>query len=480
MPEFYKYAERQAGSQVNWAGLGVDMADTLNAEEKIREQKRADIDNATNKAIQDAQNLPIGEEANGNRLVANYTSNVKNLLLIQNKLLKSGKLNPKDYLLVVNNIKSGTDQMFNLQTEYQKQYSETMKRMKTGESQDAESDLRAYYESFADLSKTNPVIDPMTGQVNLGVMEYDKNHVLQPTGKTTSVQSAYKGLSQKFDRFKVADATKSIADSLGNVVLTNLQEGSLTKKGQLITLDYALQDPNTAKALDGYVDSYLENPYNVSSILTNDIHGYSNTFSHDPKQKSNGNTIVWNMDSFGAWKPNMSEEQKKAAKDYLLQQTKAQISQKKEIKEFTSAALEAYNSNTSRINANKVSGGIGTTLPDGQEWINYVSENVPKLGIGKAADDLFIKELKENLTGMKLDFESDGKEGIKITDTADNNSVSITIPLRNNPNARQQIIDYIMTNKADVGKDLIATGVINKNVKNTGGLSNTGSKYKGR
>lgn len=480
MPEFYKYAERQAGSQVNWAGLGVDMAETLNAEEKIREDKRVAIDEATNKTIDEINRLPRGEEPNGNKIITDYADNMTQALLMQHKLMKSGRLNPKDYMLFNANAKSGTSQMFNLQTEYQKQYSATMDRIKKGESQDAEVDLRAYYETFADLTKVKPVIDPKTGQVNLAIMEYDKNNVLQPTGKTTSVQAAFKGLSQKFDKFDVMGASKKISDSLGNVVITTLKEGSISESGQVITLDYALQKPEMQKALDGYTESYLSNPYNTSSILTNDLGTYENVFSRDGSEKSSGNKIAWHIGDNGEWKPEFTKEQESAAKEYLKNKAIAQISEKEEIKQFESSQADMYKFRVQeqkdrtqnraldiRERALSLKEGGGT---DGTEWETYVGARVPIIGKGGTADETLIKELNTKLPGLDLTFkqeEGTKRESVVIVDNEYENATPYVIDLKN-PDARQQIIDYILVKRADKGKDLIGTGVLNKNVKNTG------------
>lgn len=486
---FYKYAERQAGSQVDWAGLGVDTAETILETERIREQKRSDIDNATNKLVEQLANAPKGEEANGNKLVSDYSDNMTKALLIQHKLLKSGKLDPKSYMLYRANAESGTNQLFNLQKEYQNQFSTAMERMKKGESQDAETDLKAYYESFADLSKMNPVIDPMTGQVSLSIMEYDKNNILQPTGQVTTVQSAYKGLGQKFDKFNVEEATKTVSDRLAPVIKTIITEGTMSQSGRMTTIEDALQDANTVKAMENYADAYLENPYNISSILTNSLGAYQNDFSRDGSKKSDGSKLMWSVDNYGAWKPNPTEKQRKEAKDYLLTQIKASVAQKEEIKTFESQALKAYEARIRMINATKVStSGSGVNLPDGQEWINYVSERVPDIqqytkmyGKNGLVDENVIQELNKQFQGVGLKFQQEsGKKGESIV-IVDNeyDPPKISAPIRlTDPNAQQQIIDYIATTKANVGKDLIATGVINKNVKTP--IGGAFSKFKGK
>ena len=51
MATFYKYAERSAESQVNWAEIGKDMTDMLRQEVAVREEKKAAIDEAVVAAL---------------------------------------------------------------------------------------------------------------------------------------------------------------------------------------------------------------------------------------------------------------------------------------------------------------------------------------------------------------------------------------------------------------------------------------------
>lgn len=465
MPTFYKYAERQAGSQVNWAGLGVDMAETLNEQERIREQKRVAIDDATNKTIEDINKLPRGEEANGNKIISDYADNMTQALLMQHRLMKAGRLNPKDYMLFNANAKSGTDQMFNLQTEYQKQYSVAMDRMKKGESQNAEVDLRAYYETFADLTKVKPVIDPTTGQVSLAIMEYDKNNVLQPTGKTTSVQSAFKGLSQKFDKFDAMVASKKISDNLGRVVRTSLEEGSLTKSGQIITLDYALQEPKTVEALNNYVESYLTNPYNTSSILTNDVGTYENVFSRDGSEKSSGNKIAWHVDDNGAWKPEFTADQKAVAKEYLTTQAKAEIAQSKTVKEFESIEFERKKLQIAERNARIAETNANTRLANIQQGTVDPRTIIGKVNFADTNDDGKVdanwtnpqRELKTLNTnygphGYQFQLSEDQSSILIYKAGKGKSSTAVKIPM--DTQTMDAIYEYIINDKTQHPKEL--------------------------
>ena len=73
---------------------------------------------------------PTGENLTMNEFTLDYANNAQQLLLQQDRLLKAGLLNPKDYAVVRANLNESTDELFNLSKEYQAEYSNKMERMK--------------------------------------------------------------------------------------------------------------------------------------------------------------------------------------------------------------------------------------------------------------------------------------------------------------------------------------------------------------
>lgn len=344
--EFFKYAERTAGSQINWADIGANVTQMLQDEVDFREKKKAEIDEATNKTLETLINKPIGEGPDGNKFITDYSHDATSALLMQNKLLKSGKLKPKDYVLFKSNIDMGTKSLFNLQKEYQKQYARKMERMKSNDpatrSQALEVDLAGYLEGFGDLSRSKALINPTTGNVNVGIMETGKDGVDVLSDKVMNVGDVYKALAQDFNYFDSLGTSKGIADKLAPVVIETIKsEGTVGTKGKLETIDYALQKKETQEAFDKMIDSFLTNQYNISSILTDDIGTYNNVFSEEERAKDPKNSILWKMSKSGAWTAELTDEQKRVAKDYLTEITKAQVGEKITTEVFESAAMGA-------------------------------------------------------------------------------------------------------------------------------------------
>ena len=72
MPTYYKYAERNADSQVNWAEIGKGVSDMIKEETDIRVQKRAAIDESTRQFQNKLAEAPQGEFQDGNKFTNNF------------------------------------------------------------------------------------------------------------------------------------------------------------------------------------------------------------------------------------------------------------------------------------------------------------------------------------------------------------------------------------------------------------------------
>ena len=119
MPTYYKYAERSADSQVNWAEVGKGISDMLADEVKIREEKKAEIDKNTRDFQQTLQTAPQGQFQDANKFTNDYAHSMMEQQMIDTKLLKAGKMKLQDYTLRRQNYIDGTNVLFDLQKLYQ-------------------------------------------------------------------------------------------------------------------------------------------------------------------------------------------------------------------------------------------------------------------------------------------------------------------------------------------------------------------------
>jgi len=411
MSTYYKYAERQADSFVNWAEIGKDITDMLKTETSLREQKKAAIDKASRDFGEQLANSPTGEHTGINAWTLNYASDAQQARLLQDRLLKSGGLSVKDYTIMRQNINDGTAQLFALSKEYQEEFKVKMERMKSADpatrSQDLETFLMETAEGFANFSKSKPLINPTDFTVSVGIMEPDPNNqgVLKLTDQVETVNYLRNRIKGKYDYFDSNAATDTIAKGVGQYITAVKNADALN--GIITTTADATARPGFTDYLETKAKSYLENPYNVSSILTNDIGGFTYSFT----DKSGGNVIFLERDQqSGMVKPVYTDDQYKAALDFVIGETKQKIDFEQKLNPYTLQQRQVVSSgggSGARPQANAVS-----------LWMDvYSSANVMDKLTAKNAL-LATEAAKDNgVIDIKFDKDSAGNETIQFVNS---------------------------------------------------------------
>lgn len=352
MATYYKYAERSADSQVNWAEVGKGISDMLTEEVKIREEKKAAIDKSTREFQQTLQNAPQGQFQDANKFTNDYAHSMMEQQMIDTKLLKSGKMKLQDYTLRRQNYIDGTNTLFDLQKLYQENYKQKMDGVQSGEFQPLTGANMASVEGFSDFSKSKAVIDPATGVVNVGILEPDPNNqgVMRLTNDVVPVNVIRGKILTNIPAFKVEEAMNNTVKVFGDRVQTLYDIATKTKSGTITELtgigalqaypQFKGEIEQFNKAIDQTIDGYFADPYHLSSVLTMQLNKYDATsFTYDKNEaakdpsklllKINPNTGLGTLDESGAH----FKEQEKEAKDWVKTQLLAKMDSKKTIKE---------------------------------------------------------------------------------------------------------------------------------------------------
>ena len=382
MATYYKYAERAAGSQVNWAEIGKNLTDTLQEENRIREEKKALIDESTRQYGLRLEKSPQGENTTLNQWGLDYAADAQQARLIQDRLLRQGKLKLRDYTMMRQNLVDGTNEAFSLLDEYNAEYKVKMERAKSMDpataSQYLEQWLGEQAEGFANFKDSKLYINPTTFTVNVAkTKEVDGVKVMSDDPNDfTTVNQLRNRIKSRFDKFDTdAYLTKQVA-MLGTDIKATIKAGTSTKVGQKLTVEDIRQREGADKALSAIVDAaFAGMPTNRSSVLTNDLGLYTKveydkdgkevsrtqvpfTFTWNEKEK--GGNVIYLKEVDGKITPQFTTEQEKIAKDYMLQKINMMITRKEDIDVFTeprpaststgSKSREDYNKDMSRGN----------------------------------------------------------------------------------------------------------------------------------
>ena len=338
MATYYKYAEREADSQINWAEIGKNMSDMLLEQTRIREEKKAEIDAASREFGETLSNPPQGENKPLNEWALQYADDYQQARLMQDKLLKSGQLKLKDYMVMRQNGIDGTKQAFDLINEYNQEYTSKMERLKNGDAQDLEAFLMQQAEGLANFNETKLYINPMDGRVSVGKMITGPDGVKKLStdqNDFSTVSSLRNRIKGKYDKFKSTEAVAGYVNGLGEEIstITNIknkyQRGTITEILDITQREnFSESDKAIVKTFEDaetkMLNSFLSVPFNTTSILTNDLNfdpktnkEYTYTWSEE-EAKNNSNLILLKNDpSSGSPMPQLSEEQKSNALEYL-------------------------------------------------------------------------------------------------------------------------------------------------------------------
>ena len=365
---FYKYAEREADSYINWGKIGSDISNMLVEQEKIREDKRGALDEASRKFGETLANAPQGENKEMNQWALEYAADAQEARLMQDRLLKSGRLKVKDYTVMRQNINDGTAQAFNLVKEYQAEYGEKMKRLKEGKSQDLEAWLMEQAEGFGNFEKSKLYINPTDFRVSVAmkkkqIVDGKEVYVMdEDPNSYTTVNALRNRIKGTFDKYDATANVGALVDSLGVEINSVQQLGTLYQTGSITeTLDITKRKnlPADAQGIimqfeqaeTKMLQAQLENPYNTSSILTNTVgfapngKEYTFTFSEEDRNRNPNKILLRNSDT-GTPVPEFTEEQKKTALERLRLEARLQYDKKVEIKATPQAQLQERRAKT--------------------------------------------------------------------------------------------------------------------------------------
>jgi hypothetical protein len=324
MATYYKFAEREADSFVNWAEIGKGLTDMLQEQTKIREDKKAAIDQVTRENLKSLADAPTGDHTGLNTWSLEYADNARQAILLQDRLLKSGALKLKDYTVMRQNLNDGTDELFSVIKNYQNAFKEKRDRMVSNDpknkSQAFEMDLMAYSEQFGDFSKSKAIIDPNNFMVNVGIMEPDpENKGVMKVGKMIAPAGFLKKIQNtKVDYFDSNGAADTASKSFGAFAESAIQDLSRLQ-GKVVTIEDVRKRPGYEEAINDELNSFFSNPFNMTSILTNDLVKDKNGKAYVSNiSGKEGNVIQYVFDpQTNYYKPMLTAEQEQDARDYM-------------------------------------------------------------------------------------------------------------------------------------------------------------------
>ena len=341
MAVFYKYVERQASDQIDWGAIGKSMSDTLDAENKRRDEKKQAIDDASRKYINELQNQPESESADVNAIygqLANDGAAAQKMFLDN---LKSGRMSLKDYTIRTQNLQDDTAVTLDLAKVYNDRYKEVMEGINSEKLSAANADLMAQYEGFADLKNNKLWVDPTSGRIYAGDIVMGADGVKTMGKNVRNVTALKQTMQQDVLRFNADKELNTRVEKLGGFVTESIKKGGLYRIGAEIKFSDATQQqyydqykkdlteelvggPNNPRALSFFVDNMRlapnGKPYRIVS-KKEDAKGPEDILI---QQNANGQNM-----------PVLTEQQMKDAEDWVTIQMRQKIERSTEKQSLT-------------------------------------------------------------------------------------------------------------------------------------------------
>lgn len=363
MPLGYKYVERTADSQINWAEVGREASGMLLEVNRVREEKKEAYNQATREEMNNIMNAPQGENQDANGFINNYAHDMISQMKIDEDLFKRGMLKEREYTLKRQNNMDGTKSLFEIQKLYQQKYKEKMDGVMSGQLQAMNIFNMGMVEGYGDFNNSKATINPADGTVGIGLMENKMidGKMVRVISKNIANVNVIKGkIMHDIPTFDVDKATTNTVANFGtrkNVLYdaaTTAGAGTIT---ELMGIDFlsTLQDPTTKKivsdintSINDQVDSYFAaSPYNLSSVMTENLGKYnaqSFTFNKDEADKDPGkvlvkvdpNTQMTTLDDKGK---NYAAQKKEAA-EWVKRDILRKMDQERGIKTTTQSELQ--------------------------------------------------------------------------------------------------------------------------------------------
>ena len=368
---YYKYAERQADSYVNWAEIGNNMSSMLVEENKIREDKKAFLDEQLRTDLLKIAEIPGGESTTARDEALNVADNASQFLKHQMDLFKSGKLRLNPYLKSQQKIMDNVNGAFDSLETYQKLYSEKTKLYSEGVTSEADMDVFGLVGKYGNWKNSGFIINQFTGDMTVALRDEKTNQLDPNTAKSLAWVNAL--MTSEWKKYNMDADVDKFVDALGtDLKQTIIKNATLSKTGTILTVSDKKANAAYEEALNGRVTAMTTNVQNVISVLKDYVDTAPSTADVAEVLDAQGNVITPEVkgvkgdeyfitEDENEFKTNpaailmkydaetnevsyeVSDEQKKIVKDYIINSIDSKLGREEKVT-VTSQTNSTYNS----------------------------------------------------------------------------------------------------------------------------------------
>lgn len=321
--EYYGYKDRgEAGTPiVDWGKIASDLTEKLTTVEAGREAKRKEIDDVTQGFVNEINSVDAGHSQSMGTFIQDAANSTKQYTLMQQKLLKQGKIDPNQYKMNLQNQKDSWTSFTGVAKNWNSNYDRFVDLQAKGLVGQQAADLMEQLGSMQNFQNKKAFIDPASG--NLYAAEYDSSGNIDTT------------------KFRPQSAT-TLLKMMGDTPLKVNVTAEVAKNNKIadfkrVTGGMNISDPTARPGYkelsSGIANSVLSTDRAIGSVLMDTVGGYKATFQTDPSKYTDqekelskaGKLITYKLDGTGNYNPTdftpaQMAEAKKAVEDNLRSQ----------------------------------------------------------------------------------------------------------------------------------------------------------------
>lgn len=334
---YYKYAERDVNSQIDWSQVGKNLTDMLFDQAELRQNKRKELENASNDFGKVVSDMPTGISESWTNNTIDFANNVQEQRKLDDSLLAQGLMPLNMYLKKRELSKSSTEKFYGISKKMQAETAATVERIKSGTNMEREQRNLELIENLA--VNGMPMLHDVTGELIVANMidGPDGVKIIDPNKNNhMSVDQYDKLVTQKFDKYDFPSAANAWEDAVGDYLIANVDE---TDRARGLSFIIEKSGPAFRKDIETYIDDFVNtikaNPLHMESVLTDTMGKYKTTYDTD-QAASDPNYILLVPDkNTGVAKADFTsptgQAQEKAFEEFVKRQLYARLDEKLKI-----------------------------------------------------------------------------------------------------------------------------------------------------
>lgn len=345
MPLGYKYAERDADSQVNWAEVGKGLSDMLAETNRVRQEKKDALDTAQRETMNYLAETPNGEHVGARQSILEYANMASNQMRIMKQLMEQGQLDVKDYTIFRQNLTDNTNLAFNANKVFQEKWSDVMQGVRDKKYSQLYADNFAEVQEFGNWKNIGWQITPngtvMAGKMIEQEVDGKKVRTLDKTpGGLRSMDYLNQTMVSQVDFYNYEDKVNAWVDTLGKNTEVSTMLGRIGAQGLSRSLEdvtkkkYAKQgdmevEYKFIQSEDDQIATIVGDPLDAARVLVDSAIFAPNqkqyrTTTSEEDAKKNPEAILKVVDpETGGFKYVISKEQQKDVNEFVRTQMRA-------------------------------------------------------------------------------------------------------------------------------------------------------------